>query len=52
MNPPARAMGGLFGAPAAARINNPRIVKIEKVFNCVIFDRFLNEYKRMLRKYP
>ena len=29
-----------------------RITKIEKVQNCVIYERFMNEFKRMLKKYP
>ena len=30
----------------------PKIVQIEKVFNCVLYEKFMNEFKRMLRKYP
>lgn len=30
----------------------PVIKKIEKVYNCVIYEKFINEFKRMLRKYP
>ncbi|CDW84239.1 poly adp-ribose polymerase member 14-like protein [Stylonychia lemnae] len=29
----------------------PNILRIEKIYNCVIYERFVNEYKRMLRKY-
>jgi len=32
--------------------NQPRIVKIEKMYNCIIYEKFINEFKRMLRKYP
>lgn len=28
------------------------IIKIEKIYNCVIWEKFINEFKRMLRKYP
>ncbi len=30
----------------------PKIVRIEKMYNCVIYEKFINEFKRMLRKYP
>ena len=32
--------------------NGAKIVRIEKIFNCVIYEKFINEFKRMLRKYP
>lgn len=32
--------------------SQPKIKKIEKVFNCMLYDKFINEFKRMLRKYP
>jgi hypothetical protein len=34
------------------RGGNGKIIKIEKITNCVIYDRFINEFKRMIRKYP
>ena len=30
----------------------PQIIKIEKIVNCVVYEKFLNEFKRMLKKYP
>lgn len=36
--------GGINGAPV--------IKRIEKVYNCVIYEKFINEFKRMLKKYP
>ena len=30
----------------------PTIKKIEKIYNCVIYEKFINEFKRMIRKYP
>lgn len=46
--------GGLFGGVNANA--NPAglvtIKRIEKIMNCVIYDRFVNEFKRMIRKYP
>ena len=30
----------------------PKVIKIEKVMNCIIYEKFVNEFKRMLRKYP
>lgn len=41
----------LFGLQPAAN-KEPTIIKIEKVYNCVIYERFINEFKRMLKKYP
>jgi Poly(ADP-ribose) polymerase catalytic domain len=46
-------MGG--GLNAAGGVNGPitgKISKIEKVYNCVLYERFMNEFKRLLRKYP
>ena len=48
---PIPAPGGLFGANPPANGNLPTIKKIEKVYNCVIYEKFINEFKRMLRKY-
>jgi len=46
----------MFGLPApllpANGGNQPNILKIEKMYNCVIYEKFINEFKRMLRKYP
>lgn len=28
-----------------------QVLKIEKIYNCVIYEKFMNEFKRMLRKY-
>jgi len=44
---------GIFGRGVGPVGNGGHtIVKIEKIFNCVIYDRFINEFKRMLKKYP
>eukprot|EP00347_Sterkiella_histriomuscorum_P016706 403352164 len=48
---PANPNAGILFARGPA-IANVQIVKIEKVFNCVIYERFIQEFKRMLRKYP
>jgi hypothetical protein len=29
-----------------------KILCVEKVMNCILYDKFTNEMKRMLRKYP
>jgi hypothetical protein len=42
--------GGAGGIIGGGRV--PQITKIEKIFNCVIYDKFINEFKRMLKKYP
>jgi hypothetical protein len=39
-----------FGGPGHGGL--PIIKKIEKVYNCVIYEKFINEFKRMLKKYP
>jgi hypothetical protein len=45
---PAPAMG----PPAAFGIGGTgQVIKIEKIYNCVIYEKFMNEFKRMLRKY-
>mmetsp|Transcript_45696 Transcript_45696/g.33412 ORF Transcript_45696/g.33412 Transcript_45696/m.33412 type:complete len:174 (+) Transcript_45696:1474-1995(+) len=28
------------------------VQSVEKIYNCVIYDKFMNEFRRMLRKYP
>lgn len=38
--------GGLGGAGMG------QIEKIEKIYNCVIYEKFITEFKRMLKKYP
>jgi len=55
--PPAMVPPGgvLFAGPANNGLvgaGNTKITKIEKIFNCVIYEKFINEFKRMLRKYP
>lgn len=30
----------------------PQIIKIEKILNCVVYEKFVNEFKRTLKKYP
>ncbi|TNV73266.1 hypothetical protein FGO68_gene4052 [Halteria grandinella] len=42
--------GNAFGG--VAPVGAGRIIKIEKVYNCVLYEKFMNEFKRMLRKYP
>ena len=50
MAPPMYYGGGAGGIIGGGRV--PQITKIEKIFNCVIYDKFINEFKRMLKKYP
>ena len=40
-----------MGVGAVANVQG-NIKRIQKVFNCVLYEKFLNEFKRMLRKYP
>ena len=40
--------GGMIGG---GRYGQGQVVKIEKIYNCVIYEKFMNEFKRMLRKY-
>ena len=28
-----------------------QVIKIEKIYNCVVYEKFMNEFRRMLRKY-
>ena len=42
--------GGAMPPGAGGRM--PTINKVEKIYNCVIYEKFINEFKRMLRKYP
>ena len=50
-NPPAMFGGGGYGGIIGnGRV--PQITKIEKIYNCVIYEKFINEFKRMLKKYP
>ena len=47
----------LFGIPIANQGpivggNQPKILNIQKIYNCIIYEKFINEFKRMLRKYP
>ena len=51
-NPPAMfgGGGGYGGIIGNGRV--PQITKIEKIYNCVIYEKFINEFKRMLKKYP
>jgi hypothetical protein len=39
-------VGGAGGAGGV------QIIKIEKIYNCVVYEKFINELKRLLRKYP
>jgi hypothetical protein len=53
INLPAQAMGmnaALFGAGGG--MGRGEITKIEKIFNCVIYEKFITEFQRMLKKYP
>lgn len=46
-------VGNPFGNPfGGAPGGNYRIIKIEKIYNCVIYEKFCNELRRMIRKYP
>ena len=45
--PPVPIVNPMFGGASGAG----HIVKIEKIYNCVIYEKFMNEFKRMLRKY-
>ena len=40
-----------MGLGAVANVQG-NIKRIQKVYNCVLYEKFLNEFKRMLRKYP
>lgn len=40
-----------MGVGAVANVQG-NIKRIQKVYNCVLYEKFLNEFKRMLRKYP
>ena len=42
--PPVGMAGGL--------VANGRIIRIEKIHNVVLYEKFMNEFQRMLRKYP
>jgi len=44
--PPAALAAPGFGVGGAGQV-----IKIEKIYNCVIYEKFMNEFKRMLRKY-
>jgi hypothetical protein len=45
--PPIPIVNPMYGGAGGAG----HIVKIEKIYNCVIYEKFMNEFKRMLRKY-
>ena len=51
--PPGRGKGkrGLV-IPGGNAGGLPKIKKIEKLYNCVIYEKFINEFKRMIKKYP
>lgn len=51
---PARGLkrGRGMSRAAAGGASQVRIKKIEKIYNCVIYEKFINEFKRMLKKYP
>ena len=63
VKPRPKPVGGPFGVnpppplfnPLAVNVpangNLPKIKKIEKIYNCVIYEKFINEFKRLLRKY-
>ena len=60
MNAPAFGVGGINVMYPAAAMAPPvaygnggagQVIKIEKIYNCVIYEKFMNEFKRMLRKY-
>ncbi|CDW78868.1 u box domain-containing protein [Stylonychia lemnae] len=40
------------GQPAQQRMTNSRIIQIEKIYNRDVYDKFIQELKRMIRKYP
>lgn len=46
------AGGAIAPAAFGGGAGLPKIVQIQKVFNCVLYEKFMNEFKRMLRKYP
>jgi Poly(ADP-ribose) polymerase catalytic domain len=48
------ALGGAVNFAGVGAIGNVqgRIKRIDKVFNCVLYEKFINEFKRMIRKYP
>jgi hypothetical protein len=51
VNPGFYAGGGIFGRPNNNMQGN-RIHSIEKIYNCVLYEKFINELRRMIRKYP
>ena len=51
-NPGANLFGNPFANPVPAGGNQPKITNIQKIYNCIIYEKFINEFKRMLRKYP
>ncbi len=50
--PPNRGVSKAKGRFNRIAGSGPEIVKIEKIYNCVIYEKFVNEFKRMIRKYP
>jgi hypothetical protein len=51
-NPGGNYFGNPIANPAPAGGNQPKITNIQKIYNCIIYEKFINEFKRMLRKYP
>ena len=51
-NPGVNLFGNPIVNPAGAGGNQPKITNIQKIYNCIIYEKFINEFKRMLRKYP
>jgi hypothetical protein len=51
-NPGVNLFGNPIANPAPAGGNQPKITNIQKIYNCIIYEKFINEFKRMLRKYP
>ena len=40
-----------FGGYLGGGLMNAQIIRVEKIFNCMVYDKFINEFKRMLKKY-
>ena len=51
-NPGSGLFGNPFANPVPAGGNQAKITNIQKIYNCIIYEKFINEFKRMLRKYP
>jgi hypothetical protein len=51
-NPAGMGAANIFGPGMGMGMGRGDIIKIEKIYNCVIYEKFITEFKRMLKKYP